>query len=1583
MEKHRRRVLALFLLFAMLFALVPSPNIFVKAEEEGVVSESEMTLDEQMQAIAEEILVDMAESEESDEAVDEEPADEPDEDLEVVEPEEGETVAEEETEDTFEDESDDAVETEEVSDDEEDTSEDTEPAAEEDTSEEESDSEEEELPIESETEEETLEEEEDEEEAEESEVEETEEEAEEELPKEEPEYSVSYTAEVSGFEVSAVASNKAFSVPVTLVASELPESGSAYKEAVDALSSSGKEFDGVLALDIHFEDEAQNEVEPDGTVNVSIKVKRNALKKAADDTTLIIPETVEVNHITSDETGNTTVETVADFAGAAEGTVAVTTAVTSGGESVEQIKSDFAVDGFSTYTITWTNSDEEEESATIHWGTYEGSTFNEFDSTTTVDTNAASVDLAVKIDGYYYVGAEYKADDSTEAVVLGSSVLKKSGNTWTVETVTTSEDGKETTVTTTVVDGSDIYVNYASKDSGSYTPPSPPSGSTENIAPETEKKVTKNSDGTYTIQLDVEGHEDESVEKIGANVIIVMDITQSMTTGMPGGGGSRMAAAKSELNTLIDTLNPGTGNNQNLINFAAVNFGNNRNYYDGIDWTQSRSEMEGYVSGLPTNPNDMGTCWQAGLRGGNDLATEAKTAENLKNNATYVIFVTDGNPNCYADNNDGTGGWHGAQNANFSLPAYNASLDNAVALAGNSKLYGIFVGDADGYDHLDDLITYAGGEQTINGRTTSDIETAFKNIAKTIVDNLGASNVTVDDGIPSLSNVSANVTAGEAGGFEYYVTPADGTQTTWDDAPGASYDESNGVTWDLGEAGTLKDGWVYTLKFTVWPSQEAYDTIADLNNGIITMTQDELDAAGIGKNADGTYYLLTNTHLYTTFTDTSGNVYEEVEQDVVSEAMELPTKTISVQKIWNNFLDQQNPPSGVKLIVTKDGEDYLSGDKAIEVSSSTGWKKDNIYISLGQITVASDGTYKIIEQGHDYEVVESVEYSGNYRWELTSEVYHPMVINGTATMLIQDDDAEGADGTDYYTINGHKYVADDEANTIRAWNDRRSWLQVEKTVTGDGAPEDALFEFKVTINEGKEEDVWYSAYGPDGIIKDLETSGTAEDGNTGYYYASSGSAITVKIKAGWTLRFLNLNSGTEYTIEEVESSLPDGFVFDKAESDTVVDTAAEQDDPEKAEVDGSTVSGTINVPNVEFYAYYTNKYEETTVTVTKEWDDSNDLDGSRPSELTLTLNGLSDDTEVSDPTITKDGNKWTYKWKNVPKYVGGEEAKLTVSEDSVPDGYTVSGSPAKDGGTITNSHTPEVTTVTVTKVWDDEDDQDGSRPDSIEVVLTGSNDKTYKVTLDGTADEEPSEGTVGGYESEAWTATFVNLPLKASGKEITYSAEETETDVITGTDGVGTYAYEVEGDAEDGFTITNTHTPVEKGTVSIDPPVKKTIVGPAPSPAETYTFKMVADDASNPMPEGSDGSTKTMTLVGAGSGEFGVIEFSEEGEYSYTITEVAGSNPDCTYDSTVYTVKAIVTVGDDGKLQVERQYTKDGKSVDIATFEFINKYKEKETPPTPPTGDTTNIGLWGALAIASVLGVAGITKTRKKKEDQE
>ena len=221
---------------------------------------------------------------------------------------------------------------------------------------------------------------------------------------------------------------------------------------------------------------------------------------------------------------------------------------------------------------------------------------------------------------------------------------------------------------------------------------------------------------------------------------------------------------------------------------------------------------------------------------------------------------------------------------------------------------------------------------------------------------------------------------------------------------------------------------------------------------------------------------------------------------------------------------------------------------------------------------------------------------------------------------------------------------------------------------------------------------------------------------------------------------------------------------------------------------------------------------------------------------------------------------------------------------------------------------------------------------------------------------------------------------------VTNDSETTREVVITVTeDEDGKLVASVEPEGTYQFTFTNTYEPPhDPGVVTIDPPVKKVIEGTKPKKSETYTFKLKAADPSNPMPKAAGGkSTMKMSITGEGEKEFGVIKFTEEGIYDYTVSEVAGSNPNCDYDSTIYTVRATVTAGKDGKLKLKRQYFMDGKEVDIATFEFINIYsdegnKEKENVKT---GDDNDPFLYGLMFVLSALGLTAVVRIRRRRDD--
>ena len=169
---------------------------------------------------------------------------------------------------------------------------------------------------------------------------------------------------------------------------------------------------------------------------------------------------------------------------------------------------------------------------------------------------------------------------------------------------------------------------------------------------------------------------------------------------------------------------------------------------------------------------------------------------------------------------------------------------------------------------------------------------------------------------------------------------------------------------------------------------------------------------------------------------------------------------------------------------------------------------------------------------------------------------------------------------------------------------------------------------------------------------------------------------------------------------------------------------------------------------------------------------------------------LADGIEADRTVVEADENgEWKYSFTDLPKYRDGHEISYSVIEDAVPDYST-----EITGYDITNSYTPGKTSVTVTKVWDDGNNQDGIRPESVQVQLY--------------ADGKESGDPVTLTSQMNWTYTWTDLDQMKSGTEIVYTAEE-----VTSIDG---YTSSVSGNASEGFTITNHHTPAEKTVTTAD-----------------------------------------------------------------------------------------------------------------------------------------------------------------------
>ena len=246
-----------------------------------------------------------------------------------------------------------------------------------------------------------------------------------------------------------------------------------------------------------------------------------------------------------------------------------------------------------------------------------------------------------------------------------------------------------------------------------------------------------------------------------------------------------------------------------------------------------------------------------------------------------------------------------------------------------------------------------------------------------------------------------------------------------------------------------------------------------------------------------------------------------------------------------------------------------------------------------------NGTMTIYEHGHDFTVTENVDGGSTYHWELTADIYCPMVITDsskgyespTTVMLKKVSSSDSYD----YAIDGGYYKIQSGTATLTATNIRRSNLNLVKQVvdsSGNVVTSAQLFEFTISIDDpminaptASGQDIWFSVQtDPNDIntvIKDLEVTGAFpeinDDSHTGFYYIRDNTSFTVKMQPGWNLRFTNLPTGATYSISEsdvpgysfVEAAVNNGGTFSIAE--------------------GTTGNGVINKPNTQYTVTYKNQ----------------------------------------------------------------------------------------------------------------------------------------------------------------------------------------------------------------------------------------------------------------------------------------------------------------------------------------------------------------------------------------------------------
>lgn len=225
----------------------------------------------------------------------------------------------------------------------------------------------------------------------------------------------------------------------------------------------------------------------------------------------------------------------------------------------------------------------------------------------------------------------------------------------------------------------------------------------------------------------------------------------------------------------------------------------------------------------------------------------------------------------------------------------------------------------------------------------------------------------------------------------------------------------------------------------------------------------------------------------------------------------------------------------------------------------------------------------------------------------------------------------------------------------------------------------------------------------------------------------------------------------------------------------------------KSDVDAYTSTCTSTAEGLVLK--FTHKTETVDVTLTTKWNDKENQDGNRPTSYSVQL--MADGVKVGDLITLNAGNEFSKTWTGLQKNRTGKvgEAIVYTAEATVPNPDLYEASVSGDAATglvVTNTYIPATVEIPVSVKWDDAENQDGVRLDSVEAELYADGEATRnKVTLNA---------------ENSWTAKFAQVDVKKDGTRIKYEVKSTEKEG---------YTVSVSGDIleEEGLTLNYKHVP--------------------------------------------------------------------------------------------------------------------------------------------------------------------------------
>ena len=449
----------------------------------------------------------------------------------------------------------------------------------------------------------------------------------------------------------------------------------------------------------------------------------------------------------------------------------------------------------------------------------------------------------------------------------------------------------------------------------------------------------------------------------------------------------------------------------------------------------------------------------------------------------------------------------------------------------------------------------------------------------------------------------------------------------------------------------------------------------------------------------------------------------------VKNSLTPATSKVAVEKIWNDNDNVDNTrPASVSVPVYEyewNGSEYAKNGTAVHtftLDANGSWKAEK-----NDLPATKNGKTVIYE-------VDETRLSG----------YEEPVITGNQVDGFKVTNSRSQDVT--------------TATITKVWDDKSNALNTR--------PDTVTIELWRKYNNGTD-DV-YEQVTQDINGRPIKTVVSADDQTETDKWSITVNDLPAKLNVN------GVGTSTDYTYYWKEA-VPVGYTA-SADEDTTAAGDTQKNGKQTAD-DGKTI---------------TNKYVTGTLKVTKTWNDNNDQDGKRPSnedfaeKLTLFENDLKIDTFDGTTGVSRtaadgaDANTTVVTYTGLPVYdAAGNQITYTV-EEGVITGYSLDNgadltkvidATAKTADmTVSNSHTPGTTELTITKIWEDESDKYGVRPTVDEFKAT------LRLYADGTqTDAYDNKLTVVDNGDGTFTAQWTDLTAKkgsgSTSEDIVYSAK--------------------------------------------------------------------------------------------------------------------------------------------------------------------------------------------------------------------